>query len=53
MLFLLLFGAMILGYFMAASEAPLKISEAISSMPLSKYLLLTAVLLGSMFSLAV
>jgi TRAP-type mannitol/chloroaromatic compound transport system permease large subunit len=49
MLFLLLFGAMILGYFMAASEAPLKISEAISNLPLSKYLLLTAVLLVYVF----
>lgn len=45
MLFLLLIGAMILGYFLAGSEAPHQVSNFICNLPLSRYVLLTTILL--------
>jgi tripartite ATP-independent transporter DctM subunit len=49
MLFLLFIGAYILGYFLAASEAPHRISEYIGSLPLPPYALLVAILLIYVF----
>lgn len=44
MLFLLLIGAMILGYFLAGSEAPHQISNFICELPLPPHVLLTSIL---------
>jgi tripartite ATP-independent transporter DctM subunit len=44
MLFLLLIGAQMLGAFLAGSEAPNQISAYISQLPLTRYLLLAAIL---------
>ena len=44
MLFLLLIGAMILGYFLAGSEAPHQISSFICELPLPPYVLLMFIL---------
>ena len=44
MLFLLLIGAMILGYFLAGSEAPHQISSFICELPLPPYMLLMFIL---------
>lgn len=44
MLFLMLIGAHILGYFLAGSEAPLQLSEFITNLPLPRYLLLALIL---------
>lgn len=44
MLFLLLVGAMILGYFLAASEAPYQISDFICNLHLPRYVLLTSIM---------
>jgi len=49
MLFLLLIGAMILGYFLAASEVPHQISRFICGLPLPRYILLMAILLIYVF----
>jgi tripartite ATP-independent transporter DctM subunit len=45
MLFLLFIGAYVLGYFLAASEAPHQISDFISNLPLPPHALLGAILL--------
>ncbi|MBW1736831.1 MAG: TRAP transporter large permease subunit [Deltaproteobacteria bacterium] len=44
MLFLLLIGAHILGYFLAGSEAPHHVAEFISGLPFPRYFLLTIIL---------
>jgi tripartite ATP-independent transporter DctM subunit len=44
MLFLLLIGAHILGYFLAGSEAPHQISEFITNLPLPRFVLLSSIL---------
>lgn len=44
MLFLLLIGAQILGYFLAGSEAPHKVSALITGLPLPRYILLAMIL---------
>jgi len=45
MLFILLIGAYVLGYFLAGSEAPHQVSDFICNLPLPRYFLLTAILL--------
>lgn len=49
MLFLLLIGAMILGYFLAASEAPHQLSKFLCALPLPRHILLTGILLVYVF----
>jgi len=44
MLFLLLIGAHILGYFLAGSEAPHQVSAFIANLPLPRYILLALIL---------
>jgi len=49
MLFILLIGAWILGYFLAGSKAPFQISDFISGLPLPRYVLLMLILLIYVF----
>jgi tripartite ATP-independent transporter DctM subunit len=43
--FLILIGAMILGYFLAASRLPFELASAVSELPVNRYIIMTIILL--------
>lgn len=49
MIFVIIMGAMILGYFLAISQLPFRIADYISAMPVNRYIILVIVLVFYVF----